>query len=513
MTSDTVFNNEDEINRQSTAGHFDIAQLEDDEDHPMILSPSSSTDDHSSPSTTTDYHPSPPTTTKVETFDDKSFSKLYDDWLEIDAELRLFEPKHKEYVVKLDEVESLKTKYRMEYDKYKKKLDQLQEDIKELKKTYSKKDEITKKNVSNSSPTNLKSSQSTTNLERRKSSLSIPLTTTPRPLTSINSSPSLDKIVNTLSTLERLNLISDQVQANSLYLSRVADTLPRKDSYLKVILGGVDVSILNKADKWTYKQEYEKFKFIVTCISLVSSLVIWSLTSRYRAFDALFHFLLVWYYCTLTIRESILVVNGSHINPWWRAHHFVSTVATAILLTWPESASYHTFRTQFFVFSFYLSFVQVLQFYYQRGCLYRLRALGETHDMEITIEGFHRWMFRGLSFLVPFLLVGYLFQLYNAYTLWELAHVSSTHEWQVMVLAIIFFLLFLGNILTTLSVLREKLREKPPPTLLKEKYQSLKTFLSTNYHRRTRSIHQYGHREDRQRLNKDNNTKITSKED
>jgi TMPIT-like protein len=71
---------------------------------------------------------------------------------------------------------------------------------------------------------------------------------------------------------------------------------------------------LNKADKWTYKQEYEKFKFIVTCIALVSSLVIWSLTSRYRAFDALFHFLLVWYYCTLTIRESILIVNGSNIN-------------------------------------------------------------------------------------------------------------------------------------------------------------------------------------------------------
>ena len=117
--------------------------------------------------------------------------------------------------------------------------------------------------------------------------------------------------------------------------------------------------------------------------------------------------------------------------------------------------------------------------------------------MDITIEGFHRWMFRkchrstldpsirfvrsfagGLSFLVPFLLVGYLFQLYNAYTLWQLAHLASTHEWQVYVLAIIFFVLFLGNILTTLSVLREKVREKTRPILLKQKYQSLKTFLS-----------------------------------
>lgn len=30
-----------------------------------------------------------------------------------------------------------------------------------------------------------------------------------------------------------------------------------------------------------------------------------------RVMDAVFNFLLVWYYCTLTIRESILISNGS----------------------------------------------------------------------------------------------------------------------------------------------------------------------------------------------------------
>lgn len=30
-----------------------------------------------------------------------------------------------------------------------------------------------------------------------------------------------------------------------------------------------------------------------------------------RVTDAAFNFLLVWYYCTLTIRESILINNGS----------------------------------------------------------------------------------------------------------------------------------------------------------------------------------------------------------
>lgn len=30
-----------------------------------------------------------------------------------------------------------------------------------------------------------------------------------------------------------------------------------------------------------------------------------------RVTDEVFNFLLVWYYCTLTIRESILISNGS----------------------------------------------------------------------------------------------------------------------------------------------------------------------------------------------------------
>ncbi|CAF1081180.1 unnamed protein product [Rotaria sordida] len=475
MANQTIFNHENEENSRVQV----LFSGADEEDHSISLTSKCSTDDEPMENLN-----------EVENFDDKKLNLLYDNWLALDAELRTFEAKHKDYVRKLDEVELLKTKYKDEFDKYKKRITQLQKDVARLQKSHTKKEGETKQTTPKSNLINLKNSQFTTNLVKNKNSLlAVRSLSHQSELSSANSSPTLDSLGDTLSYAERLNLVSDRLDKNTLYLSRISNTLPRKDSYLKIILGGVDVSILNNAEKWIYKEEYEKFKFIITCISLVSSLGIWSLTSRYRTFDALFHFLLVWYYCTLTIRESILVVNGSHIHPWWRTHHFITTVATGILLTWPESASYHAFRSQFFIFSFYLSCVQVLQFYYQRGCLYRLRALGETHDMDITIEGFHRWMFRGLSFLVPFLLLGYLFELYNGYTLWQLAHVPSTHEWQVFVLSIIFFILFLGNVLTTLSVLREKFREKARPILLKQKYQSFKTFLSTNYHR-SRSFNQ-----------------------
>ena len=39
---------------------------------------------------------------------------------------------------------------------------------------------------------------------------------------------------------------------------------------------------------------------------------------NYRVLDIIFMFLIVWYYCTLTIRESILIVNGSRIKVRFR---------------------------------------------------------------------------------------------------------------------------------------------------------------------------------------------------
>lgn len=103
--------------------------------------------------------------------------------------------------------------------------------------------------------------------------------------------------------------------------------------------------------------------------------------------------------------------------------------------------------------------VQYLQFRYQRGVLYRLKALGERDNMDITIEGFHSWMWRGLSFLLPFLFIGYLFQLYNAYTLYNLIfHPQAT--WHVPVLSLMFLVLFLGNIITTIMVIPQKRRDQ-----------------------------------------------------
>lgn len=243
-------------------------------------------------------------------------------------------------------------------------------------------------------------------------------------------------------------------------VGEINEHLPKQSGrYLRVILGNVNVSLLNKEDCYAYKDDYEKFKLIVTAIAFFVSFLNLFVVD-YRFADMAFMFLLVWYYCTLTIRESILRVNGSKIKGWWRTHHFLSTVASGVLLTWPDGASYQDFRKQFYVFNNYIALVQFLQFWYQQGCLYRLKALGERHNMDITIEGFHSWMWRGLSFLLPFLYIGYFFQLYNAYTLYEMSKMSYCTEWQVPVVSALFFIIFLGNTITTSLVIPQKLKEK-----------------------------------------------------
>ena len=49
---------------------------------------------------------------------------------------------------------------------------------------------------------------------------------------------------------------------------------------------------------------------------------------NFRVLDLVIMFLIVWYYCTLTVRESILIVNGSRIkvSSDWRISGHVTLV-------------------------------------------------------------------------------------------------------------------------------------------------------------------------------------------
>lgn len=249
--------------------------------------------------------------------------------------------------------------------------------------------------------------------------------------------------------------------------------------YLKTVLGNVNVSILEKHEKFLYKDQYEQFKLIVNIIGGTLCLFNWHL--NIRALDLVSFFLIVWYYCTLTIRESILIVNGSRIKGWWRLHHFISIVVGGLLLIWPKGTTFLEFRDCYMRFACFVTFLQYLQFTYQRGTLYRLKSLGVRNDMDITIEGFHSWMWKGLGFLLPFLYIGYGLQLYNAYVLYHLSY-NETATWPVPALSATFLLLGVGNIITTSGTIFSKLSEKR--TFLKYKFTRLDKYFWTHRKRR-----------------------------
>lgn len=114
-----------------TKHHFEISNSgdEDEEQQPSVQTPWKNSIDNRQRIPLT----------KMKTFDDEKLNQLYEHWLTLDEEIRTFEMKHKIYVKQLDEVESLKIQYRIEFDRYKKKVKYLQTTVNQLNETYSKK--------------------------------------------------------------------------------------------------------------------------------------------------------------------------------------------------------------------------------------------------------------------------------------------------------------------------------------------------------------------------------------
>ncbi|KAF1763357.1 hypothetical protein GCK72_011623 [Caenorhabditis remanei] len=279
------------------------------------------------------------------------------------------------------------------------------------------------------------------------------------------------------SIVAQISKMREEMEVSNLRLRDMQGELPAQSNgfYLNLILGSnLNVSLLTKTEKFKYKQEYEGFKWNITILICALALISWMWP--FRVFDSILCFLMVWYYCTLTIRESVLRVNGSKIKGWWLSHHYLSCAVPGIVLTWKDGVCYQEFRPYFLLFTFYISLVQLAQNQYQSGCLRRLHSLGQGHQMDITVEGFTSWQFKGLTFLLPFLTIGYLYQLYLAWKLYGYTNTETCDGlWQVWALSILLGAIAGGNIVTTSMVCIRKLKTTPSYTnivALTRKYSS-----------------------------------------
>ncbi|KAL5252638.1 hypothetical protein ACHWQZ_G015429 [Mnemiopsis leidyi] len=225
--------------------------------------------------------------------------------------------------------------------------------------------------------------------------------------------------------------------------------LPKQNNLLLTLfVGDFNVVLPRKEDKIKYKLQYEKFKLFYIIGQLVfSSLNI--LCGPNRIVEGLLQFYLVWFYCNLTMKESILIANGSRIRTWWQVQHYLDIILYGFLLIRADG----DFSLQFSLYIFYMSGCQVLQFYYQAGSLYKLRALGRATHMEVSAEGLRVKTYTDLQFLTPFFILLYIFQSYNGYMLWQLAPKARDDErWEVYVCCLLFITISLGNLFTLIHV-------------------------------------------------------------
>ncbi|XP_019880120.2 transmembrane protein 120 homolog [Aethina tumida] len=267
----------------------------------------------------------------------------------------------------------------------------------------------------------------------------------------------LDEVLKIIEETDELKDLRANIEKRRQQLIDIELTLPRKNCcYLRAMLGNVSVFCLNKERQFRFKQEYEQFKLIANIVGFVVSLGNYFVICR--PLETLFIIVLLWYFLSLTIRESILKVNGSKIKLWWQLHHFFAISACCVLLMWPRSKTWSLFRDHLMLFGSYMSLTQYMTYQAQRGALYRLRILGKCNYLTVTVEGFQSWMWQGLTFLLPFLFLGYVFQLYITYNLYMIyKDRKNTCTWHVPVLGIIFLIMSLGNTYTTSKVVLCKL--------------------------------------------------------
>ena len=261
----------------------------------------------------------------------------------------------------------------------------------------------------------------------------------------------------------RLSVPPEVDEADAFLRNRVSATLPRYGGlFVRLFVGSVNVRFLDKRTRLSYKQEYEHFKQQTAPMLVVASLVclVWT-SSRWPSL--LLQLFIAYYYSTLALRENILVVNGSNIRQWWRLHHFLSLALAMVVLTWPDGEAYADFRGEIHFLGLYLSLLQIMQARYQMARLYTLRSLGKAGELDVANTDSSAQLHWGTSMytLLPFILIGHGLQLWTGVRALQV-YLRYPRVLQALLGGALVLITFLGNFLTTIRTLRDKVLKGAP---------------------------------------------------
>lgn len=113
-------------------------------------------------------------------------------------------------------------------------------------------------------------------------------------------------------------------------LDKLRDTKPRLNGlgwFMRLMVGQVPMTLHKNADRLRFKDEYNKFKSRTTLLYIIGPIVqilaLWMQNTSWGVSSTTMDLLLkahqlwlLYYYLTLSLRENILLANGSAILHW-----------------------------------------------------------------------------------------------------------------------------------------------------------------------------------------------------
>eukprot|EP00823_Brevimastigomonas_motovehiculus_P009254 TRINITY_DN8922_c0_g1_i1.p1 TRINITY_DN8922_c0_g1~~TRINITY_DN8922_c0_g1_i1.p1 ORF type:complete len:377 (+),score=44.18 TRINITY_DN8922_c0_g1_i1:73-1203(+) len=282
-------------------------------------------------------------------------------------------------------------------------------------------------------------------------------------------------ILNELATEHKEPSWKNQLEKYRLELSRLKSSLDSLKSvapswneslFLRLFMGSVNVKFWKQGEKLQFKKEYEKFKFRTTFIFLLFPIIILFVTAHPLLFT-LHQVWLLYYYISLSIRSNILQANGSQIFSWWIFHHYITMVICVVLLAAPFDHALHQeiiFSAE--VFALWQGLVMIITNEYTRKRLYVRQSLGKASIMDVESPETIVEKPTNLKILLPLLFVTYTAQIYlgsHAVLRFFTSMIFLSFDqlsWQLLVIGLLWFVLGVGNVITTVLVIWNKKQTK-----------------------------------------------------